>query len=99
MVKGAWIINLHTLRCKNWVNGMEVVFQLDESKRPVGKLMPLPEALSAELDEKIPVTRERMAYICRMWQRATVIFYRAWYRQLFRDPGGGQNQKVFPPYP
>ncbi|GHV28650.1 hypothetical protein AGMMS4952_12900 [Spirochaetia bacterium] len=99
MVKGAWIINLRTMYCKNWVNGIGVVFHPDENGRLVGKLMPLPTALSGELNEKIPVERERMAYIYRMWQRATVIFYRAWSRNLFRNPEEGKNRKVFPPYP
>jgi hypothetical protein len=97
MVRGAWIINFHTMRCKNWVNGIEVVFHLDENGHPAGKLMPLPE----ELAEKIPKLQERLAYVCRMWQRATLVFYRAYYRHLFRARymGEGQGGKVFPHYP
>jgi hypothetical protein len=89
MVKGAWIINLHTMRCKNWVNGIEVSFHLDENGRLMGTLMSLPAALPGELRKKIPTGQEQAAYICRMWRRAIVVFYRAWYR-------GRTKSKSFP---
>lgn len=85
MVKGAWIINLHTKRCKNWVNGIEVSFHFDENGRLMGRLMPLP----GELCKKISPRQERVAYIYRMWRRAIVVFYRAWYR-------GRTKPKSFP---
>ncbi|MFP3043706.1 hypothetical protein LQZ19_17990 [Treponema primitia] len=88
MVKGSWIINVDAMRCKNWINGIEVVFRLDEKGRPLGKIMPLPNGLS----ERIPRVQDRMIYVCRMWQRATLVFYRVYYRQLFREQWMGERQ-------
>ncbi|GHV80775.1 hypothetical protein AGMMS49944_25660 [Spirochaetia bacterium] len=99
MVKGAWIINLHTMRCKNWGNGIEVGFHFDENGRLVGKLMPLPATLQGTLAEKIPREQDRIAYIRRIWQRAAIVFYRTYYRHLFREyyTGGRTKPKSFSP--
>ncbi|WP_010254500.1 hypothetical protein [Treponema primitia] len=88
MVKGPWIINVDAMRCKNWVNGIEVVFHLDETGRPLGKIMPPPRGLS----ERIPQIQNRMIYVCRMWQRATAVFYKVYYRHLFREQWVGERQ-------
>jgi hypothetical protein len=80
MVKGSWIISINAMRCKNWINGIEVVFHLDEQGQPVGRIIPLPEGLY----DKLPRGQDRMIYVCRMWQRACVIFYKAYYRYLFK---------------
>jgi hypothetical protein len=80
MVKGSWIISIEGMRCKNWINGIEVVFHLDERGLPMGKIMPLPGGLS----DKLPLVQDRMIYVCHMWQRACAIFYKAYYRYLFK---------------
>jgi hypothetical protein len=90
MVKGAWIINLDAMRCKNWANGIELGFRLDERGRPVGKFLALPNGLR----EKIPGALDRLRYLCRMWQRATLVFCRAYRRRLFRLSAAGQTQRA-----
>jgi hypothetical protein len=81
MVKGDWIVNVRDLRCKNWVNGIEVVFYLNEEKLPVGKIGYIPE----ELIKSKPLSIDLVLYIYKMWSRATSIFYKAYYRQKSRQ--------------
>jgi hypothetical protein len=77
MVKGDWIVNVRDMRCKNWVNGIEVVFYLNREKMLMGKIQHIPE----KLIENKPLTIDLLIYLYRMWNRAASIFYRAYYRQ------------------
>jgi hypothetical protein len=70
------------MRCKNWINGIEVVFHLGENGRPAGSILPLPD----EFWDKIPKTMDATFFLHRMRRRATVLFYRAYYRQLLKNP-------------
>jgi hypothetical protein len=80
MVKGAWIVTLREMRCKNWVNGIEVVFHVGENGEPAGSILPLPD----KIWEKIPKALDMMFFLYRMRQRATSVFYRAYYRNLLK---------------
>lgn len=77
MVKGDWIVNVRDMRCKNWVNGIEVVFYLNREKMLEGKIQHIPE----ELIESKPLAFDLAVYLYRMWNRAASIFYRAYYKQ------------------
>jgi hypothetical protein len=85
MVKGDWIVNVRDMRCKNWVNGIEIVFYLNKDKAPVGTIRYIPKALI----KSKPLTIDLVLYAYRMWHRASAIFYRAYYRQKLRR-GAGQ---------
>jgi hypothetical protein len=87
MVKGDWIVNIRDMRCKNWVNGIEVVFYLNREKMLVGKIQHIPEKL---IKGKSPAI-ELVSYLHKMWNRAASIFYRAYYRQ--------RGSKIVPEYP
>jgi hypothetical protein len=77
MVKGDWIVNIKDMRCKNWVNGIEVVFYLNKEKLPVGKIQHIPEKL---LEGK-SLTIDLVFFLYKMWTRASAVFYKAYYRQ------------------
>jgi hypothetical protein len=93
MVKGSWIISIKGMRCKNWVNGIEVIFHLNEWGQLVGKIMPLPGGLR----DKLPPVQDRNVYVCHMWQRACTVFYKAYYRSLSRGimQGKGKPEEAF----
>jgi hypothetical protein len=84
MVKGAWIVKVGKMRCKNWINGLEVVFHPDANGQPTGSILP-------PLDnfwDNFPRDMDRGLFLCRMWQRATIVFYRAYYQHLLKTRHG-----------
>lgn len=80
MVKGAWIVTVGEMRCKNWMNGLEVVFHLGDNGQPAGSILPPPDRFW----DKIPQTVDMSIFLRRMRRRATIVFYRAYYRHLFK---------------
>jgi hypothetical protein len=78
MVRGNWIINLEQMRCKNWVNGIEVVFYTREGGETVeGTIQYVPQ----EIFEKIPATVDFVLYMYRMWRSASYVFKKAYFRR------------------
>jgi hypothetical protein len=80
MVKGAWIITVREMRCKNWVNGLEIVFRLDGNGQPAGSILPPP----ASFWDKLPQTLDVSTFLRRMRRQATILFYRAYYQRLLK---------------
>jgi hypothetical protein len=82
MVRGDWIINVEKMRCKNWVNGMEITFCIAKGAFIVGKIQYIPR----EFIEKIPMTRYRALYIYKMWRNATEIFKKVYLKKTIKHP-------------
>ncbi|MDR1108960.1 MAG: hypothetical protein LBL19_07995 [Spirochaetaceae bacterium] len=70
MVIGSWLVNKEKMRCKNWINGIEVLFTVNENHTIQGKITAIPE----ELLKEMPTTVVRAVYIHKMWRKATHIF-------------------------
>jgi hypothetical protein len=77
MVKGEWIVFPKEMRCKNWVNGIEVRFYFNESSQIEGKIQYIP----ARLTKRIPFTANPDIFLFRMWRQATLIFRKAYYKK------------------
>jgi hypothetical protein len=73
MVKGDWIIFLKEMRCKNWVNGVEVRFYFNENCQIEGKIEYIPPGLR----EGIPFSPNQVIFLFRMRRQATLVFMKA----------------------
>jgi hypothetical protein len=82
MVRGDWIVNVEKMRCKNWVNGMEITFGIIKGAFIVGKIQYIPQ----ELIETIPVARYRALYIYKMWRNAMEIFKKVYFKKTVKYP-------------
>jgi hypothetical protein len=80
MVKGEWIIVPEAMRCKNWVNGIEVIFDVDSAGKVFGRIRYIPP----ELSERISSPLVFSVYVLRMWQQATDLFTRIYYKRKRR---------------
>ncbi|MDR2403132.1 MAG: hypothetical protein LBD78_03795 [Spirochaetaceae bacterium] len=83
MVKGEWIIVPETMRCKNWVNGIEIVFDMDSAGKVIGKIRYIPP----ELSERISSPFIFSVYVLQMWQQATELFTKIYYKKKRRILG------------
>jgi hypothetical protein len=81
MVKGDWIIFPETGRCKNWVNGIEIVFHFTREKTLQSKINYIPPALK----ENIPGTMDLTLYVLKMWRQATELFKKV-YLKKYQHP-------------
>ncbi|MDR2629385.1 MAG: hypothetical protein LBC60_00520 [Spirochaetaceae bacterium] len=70
MVVGSWIVSTENMRCKNWINGMEITFTLTENNDLKGRISVIPKERLSE----IPTLALRAFYIHKMWRNATYIF-------------------------
>ncbi|MFP3089445.1 hypothetical protein LQZ21_03870 [Treponema sp. TIM-1] len=70
MVVGSWIVSKENMRCKNWINGIEITFTLSENNTLKGRISFIPKGLFKEM----PTTILRAFYIYKMWRTATHIF-------------------------
>ncbi|MDR3129970.1 MAG: hypothetical protein LBU18_00310 [Treponema sp.] len=70
MVKGNWIVFLKEMRCKNWVNGIDVGFYFDKTGRIEGKIQYLPPRLL----EQISLFPNPGVFLFRMRYQAALIF-------------------------
>jgi hypothetical protein len=77
MVMGEWIVFTREMRCKNWVNGIEVNFCVNEANRVEGKISYIPP----EIIEGMPATINLAIFLFRMWRQATIAFERDYYRK------------------
>jgi hypothetical protein len=84
MVKGAWIITVREMRCKNWVNGLEIVFRLNSDGQLVGSILPPP----ASFWDKLPPELNVSNFLFRMRRQATILFYRVYYQRLLKSRYG-----------
>jgi hypothetical protein len=84
MIKGAWIVTLREMRCKNWMNGLEIVFHLGKNGQPEGSILPPSDKFWA----KTPKTLDMALFLRRMLRRATVVFYQVYYRRLLKTQYG-----------
>jgi hypothetical protein len=80
MVRGEWIVNLKDMRCKNWVNGIEIKFFLNEENVPEGRIRYCPQ----ELIENLPGSIDFIMYLYKMWRNATCVFKKAYYKKINR---------------
>ncbi|MDR0386634.1 MAG: hypothetical protein LBH57_01225 [Treponema sp.] len=84
MVKGEWIVFPKEMRCKNWVNGIEVRFHFNESSQIEGKIQYVPPHLT----KRIPCAINPDIFLFRMWRQATMIFRKAYYRKRLHPVSG-----------
>jgi hypothetical protein len=75
MVKGNWIVFPKEMRCKNWVNGIEVAFRFNENNQIVGAVRYVPPRLT----KKDPFIRNPCIFLFRTCREATLIF-----RKIYR---------------
>lgn len=73
MVKGDWIVFPKEMRCKNWVNGVEVRCRFNESSQVDGKIEYIPPGLI----EQIPVSLNPVIFLFRMRRQAVLVFTKA----------------------
>jgi hypothetical protein len=86
MVKGNWIIFPETGRCKNWVNGIEIVFYSTGKNTLQSKIHYIPPALM----EQIPGAMDLALYVFKMWRQATEIFKKVYFKK-------NQHPRMFHP--
>jgi hypothetical protein len=77
MVKGDWILHLDGMRCKNWVNGIEVVFFFDNEGALKGKIHYIPQMLIEQSSDAIEIA----VLVYRMRQQATALFKRIYHKK------------------
>jgi hypothetical protein len=77
MVRGDWIFYLDGMRCKNWVNGIEVVFSFDPGGILKGTIHHIPPALMLQSPGALEIAV--LAY--RMRQQATALFKRIYQKR------------------
>ncbi|MDR1949167.1 MAG: hypothetical protein LBQ38_07230 [Spirochaetaceae bacterium] len=81
MVKGEWIIFPEARRCKNWVNGIEVVFDVDDADEVVGIIRYIPPELSKQISTPFIFS----LYVYKMWRQATELFKKIYYKKKRRS--------------
>jgi hypothetical protein len=86
MVKGEWIVFPEARRCKNWVNGIEIVFYITSQNTVQSRIHYIPPALMS----KIPGTIDLAIYVFKMWRQATEIFKKVYYKK-------DQHPRIFYP--
>jgi hypothetical protein len=84
MVIGSWIVSTENMRCKNWMNGIEITFTLSENNTLQGRISTIPE----ELFKEMPTTIIRAFYIYKMWRTATYIFKKIYLKKQDQHPQG-----------
>jgi hypothetical protein len=77
MVKGEWIVFPEAMRCKNWVNGIEIVFFITAKNTVESKIQYIPPALL----EQFPLTIDLAMYVFKMWRQATEIFKKVYFKK------------------
>jgi hypothetical protein len=77
MVVGSWLVSKENMRCKNWINGIEITFALTENNTLRGRISAIPEALFKEM----PTAIIRALYIYKMWRTATYIFKKVYLKK------------------
>jgi hypothetical protein len=82
MVVGSWIVSKENMRCKNWINGIEITFTLDEDNTLKGRISFIPKGLFKEM----PTTILRAFYIYKMWRTATHIFKKIYLKKRSTPP-------------
>jgi hypothetical protein len=89
MVRGEWIIFPKEMRCKNWRNGIEIVFALNEKKIPEGKVR-LPPALA----KQFPFAIDRFLYVYKMWRQAASLLKKVYLKKTQHTPAAIQAGDV-----
>lgn len=77
MVKGDWIVFPKEMRCKNWVNGIEVHFHFNETCQIEGKIQYIPP----HLIERIPFILNPATFLFRIQRQATLMFRKIYYKK------------------
>jgi hypothetical protein len=75
MVRGNWIISIKNMHCKNWVNGLEINFILNQNKIPEGRIVFIPRELFKNGSVK------SILHIYRMWRNAIYIFQKLYFKK------------------
>jgi hypothetical protein len=86
MVKGDWIIFPAEGRCKNWVNGIEIVFYNTGKNTLQSRIHYIPPALV----EKTPSAMDLAIYVFKMWRQATELFKKVYLKK-------NQHPRMFHP--
>ncbi|MDR2501059.1 MAG: hypothetical protein LBD37_08290 [Treponema sp.] len=76
MVKGEWIFLISEMRCKNWANGLEFTFFLNEQNLIEGKITAIPPDILKNFNMPWLII-----YLLRAWRQTTMLFKKAYYKK------------------
>jgi hypothetical protein len=79
------------MRCKNWVNGIEIVFHVGGTNNEIveGMIQYVPQ----EIFENIPATVDFVLYLYKVWRSAMYTFKRVYFKKnnRRRNESGGMT--------